>query len=612
MAKQQLTDFSLPPDAYTAFDAVTLKGLIRDRLSETSNFTGQNFEGSNMAAMIDVIAYSYHTLLFYLNQTASESLFSEAELYENMNRIVKCLDYKPVGFQTPSLAFVAKGMETLTPNTYTIPRYTFLDVSGVPYSVKEDVTFSKTLTEIETLNDLSNNNLLYQGKFAEYPITTAIGEEFESITLIPGDETIIDHFNIFVYVKDFTTKQWSEWTRTDSLFLERTNARRFEVRLNENKRYEIKFGDNITGKRVNSGDEIAVYYLQSDGKAGEIGVGAINQSSFLKYNTRRFTEIFNTVKDPNINYITDGELNSISVSNINASSEYYEGETTQQIKERAPKIFSAQHRLVTKDDFQTYIAQNHSNILKDTVVVNNWDYIDGHLKYNVETLGLDQANKDPRTLFNQVTFADSCDFNNVYVYSVPRIEQSASTVVRSNYLSPSQKSLIISSVRDNKSLNMEVVVMDPVYVAVDFGTYKSDIESPDVDIIGNTKLQVVRSAASTKSLTSIQNSVYNILISYFKDSSLGQTINVTEIVNSILNIEGVEKMYTCRKDIEYKQDGLNFFIWNPVYENVDITSTGSNVILPYFKYPYINDPTGFLDKIEVITETGLTSNIVEY
>ena len=612
MAKQQLTDFTLPPDAYTAFDAVTLKGLIRDRLSSTSKFTGQNFEGSNMSAMIDIIAYSYHTLLFYLNQTASESLFSEAELYENMNRIVKCLDYKPIGFQTPSLAFIAKGTDALTPNTYTIPRYSFVDVSGIPYSVREDITFSKSLTTIETLTDLSDNNLLYQGKFNEYPIVTAVGEEFESLTLIPGDETIVDHFNIFVYVKDFATKQWTEWRRTDSLFLERTNSNVYEVRLNQNKRYELKFGDNITGKRLNAGDELAIYYLASDGKAGEIGIGAINQSALLKFNTKRFVEVFSSVKDPNINYINDGELNYLTLSNINASSEYYEGETTQQIKERAPKIFSAQHRLVTKSDFETFINQNHSNILKDTKVVNNWDYVDGHLKYNVETLGLDQANKDPRTLFNQVTFADSCDFNNVYVYSVPRIEQAASTVVRSNYLSPSQKSLIISSVRDNKTLNMEVVVMDPVYMAVDFGAYKSDIETLNTDIINNSKLQIVRSAASTKSLTSIQNAVYSIITQYFKGASLGQSINVTELVNSILNITGVEKIYTTRTDIEYKQDGLNLFIWNPVYENDDITSTGSNIVLPYFKYPYINDPTGFLNKIEVITETGLTSNIMEY
>ena len=100
--KQKLTDFSLTTDAYAAFDALSLKNLIKDRLNTTSLFTSQNYEGSNVSSVIDIIAYSYHVLLFYLNQTATESMFSESELYENMNRIVKSLDYKPVGAQTVS------------------------------------------------------------------------------------------------------------------------------------------------------------------------------------------------------------------------------------------------------------------------------------------------------------------------------------------------------------------------------------------------------------------------------------------------------------------------------------------------------------------------------
>ena len=46
MAKQKLTDFSLPKDGYAAFDATSLKELIRQRLNENSTFTGQNYEGS--------------------------------------------------------------------------------------------------------------------------------------------------------------------------------------------------------------------------------------------------------------------------------------------------------------------------------------------------------------------------------------------------------------------------------------------------------------------------------------------------------------------------------------------------------------------------------------
>ena len=42
--------------------------------------------------------------MFYLNKTSTESLFSDAHIYENMNRIVKLIDYKPVGNQSATLS----------------------------------------------------------------------------------------------------------------------------------------------------------------------------------------------------------------------------------------------------------------------------------------------------------------------------------------------------------------------------------------------------------------------------------------------------------------------------------------------------------------------------
>ena len=76
MAKQTLTDFTLTTDSYASFDAVSLKSLIKERLNQKSFFTDQNYEGSNLSSVIDIIAYSYHVLIFYLNQTSTESMFS--------------------------------------------------------------------------------------------------------------------------------------------------------------------------------------------------------------------------------------------------------------------------------------------------------------------------------------------------------------------------------------------------------------------------------------------------------------------------------------------------------------------------------------------------------
>ena len=121
------TQFDLPANAYANFDAQSLRDVIIDRINNDSsiNFTDQNFEGSNISALIDIIAYSYHTLLFYLNQTSAESNFNDSELYENINRIVKLIDYKPVGKQTSVLPINIKATSDISPGYYTIPKFSF-------------------------------------------------------------------------------------------------------------------------------------------------------------------------------------------------------------------------------------------------------------------------------------------------------------------------------------------------------------------------------------------------------------------------------------------------------------------------------------------------------
>ena len=91
-------------DSYIAFDALSLRQLIIDRLNEQQVFTDQNYIGSNLAAVIDIVSFAYSSLIYYLNKTSTETLFSEAQLYENINRIVKLLDYKPIGIQTATIS----------------------------------------------------------------------------------------------------------------------------------------------------------------------------------------------------------------------------------------------------------------------------------------------------------------------------------------------------------------------------------------------------------------------------------------------------------------------------------------------------------------------------
>ena len=600
------SDFNLPRNSYVAFDATSLKSLIKNRLDSNTTFTGQNFEASNMSAMIDIIAYSYHTLLFYLNQTATESMFSEAELYENMNRIVKSIDYKPIGFQTSVLTFEAKGTASLPANTYTVPRYSFFNIGGTYYSFSTDVTFTKTTDDLEQLKSFEQKYLLYQGQFKEYPLFTANGEDYETKILLPGDDVIIDHFNVNVFIKDIDTQKWREWERTTSLYLEKSVARKFEIRLNENKRYELRFGNDKTGSKLNAGDQVAVYYLESGGKKGEIGPNVLDRSRLSNYQSVQFSTIFDEVKDANIKYLTQEQMLGLLFSNSNGSSNYYEGETVDDIRKNAPMLFGAQNRLVTRDDYEAYLKQNHNNIIKDVKVVNNWDYVDGHLKYNIETLKLDSSNRDPRTLLNQVNFADACDFNNLYCYVVPRIKQSATSNPRANYLTPAQKSAIISGLRDKKTLGSEVIISDPVLVAIDVCTYDPNSETLSPELSEASMLKIVRSNTSSRSFESIRSSVNSVITVYFDNLMLQDPIDVSAIQNLILGIGDIASISTYRTDTGQETQGLNINIWNPIYPETDIINTGAGATIPYYKYPYLHRATDFIKKIEVVAESALS------
>jgi DNA-dependent RNA polymerase auxiliary subunit epsilon len=199
---------------------------------------------------------------------------------------------------------------------------------------------------------------------------------------------------------------WTKWEPTQSLFLEKSNTQKYEIRLNENQRYEIKFGNNVTGKKLNAGDTVAVYYLRSNGTSGEVGPGLLDNNRLFFYNTPQFTTIKSNVIPDNLNLITSTQASYLAFSNIDASTQFVDIESVKDIKTNAINSFRSQYRLITSEDFTSYISKNYSNIISSTRAVNNWDYISGHLKYYFD-LGVDKPNLQSRVLFNQVKFSDS-------------------------------------------------------------------------------------------------------------------------------------------------------------------------------------------------------------
>jgi hypothetical protein len=607
----QFNDFNLPINAYAAFDALSLKDLIITRLNSTNNYTDQQFEGSNLSSIIDIIAYAYHVLLFYLNRTSAESTFTTAELYENVNKIVKLIGYNPVGYQTAILPFQATSTVNLTVGTYTIPRYSYFNVNGTIYSFNSDATFTNTTQAAAALTDLQDNNLLYQGQYTEYPTYNAYGAPFEVLTLTlvntSGQNVIIDHFNIDVYVKSSTSANtpWIKWTPTQSLFLEQSNATKYEIRLNENGRYEIKFGNGVTGQQLNTGDQVAVYYLKTDGAKGQLGPNLLNNKQLFFYNTSRFNAIQANVISPNLNLLTSSQAANIVFSNTDPSTNFIAAENVTSIKLNAPNTFRSQYRLVTPTDYVNYINKNYSNIITSSQVVGNWDYISGHLKYYYD-LGVSSPNVQSRVLYNQVKFADANNFNNIYVYAVPKLAKTSSLTTRVNYLNSAQKQLIINDLQNSKLTTAEIIVNDPVYVEVDLGINVPGSTNVTPDITTKTQLLITRDISSSLAPSSIAQQVANVFVNYFAttNDNLGLLIDIISLNNQILSINGVTKVETQYTDVNgnvYRVPGISLLVFNPIYPYNDISVHAQNLPLPYFKFPYLANAQQFINKINVVT-----------
>ena len=602
MSINNFTEFNLPVNSYASFDATTLKDLIISRLNENEVFRDQNYEGSNINAFIDIVAYMYHVLLFYLNTTSSESTFTTATLYENINKLVSNIGYKPTGRQTSLVNINITGTSLLNAGNYTLKRFSTIFTNGIPYVALDDISFEKTIAENEQVS--IDNNILYQGILTEHPTYIAGGEPYETITVVnnsPEEQTnsFIADNTFRIFVKSIQTGKWSQWAETSSLFLEDSNSYRFEKRLNENSNFEFKFGNGISGKKLEAGDIIQIFYIKSDGSTGVISTGAFNGNFFNIYNSPQFRLISADIYDANTTFITRETLNALITNNDNNSTPVAAAETVEQIKDNAPRIFSLQNRLVTATDYEYFINKNYNNIVKSVRILSNDDYVNKVLKYYY-SIGLNKPNEDCRVLFNQINFANSTSFNNVYITSIAKTNPVINEKV-GNYLNPAQKQIIINECNLKKDITQNIVMLDPVFKAFSFGL-QLEGEAECVDLKDNTYLVIKRDINSRSSKSNIKTKISSIISNYFEQAVLGQVVNLSEIASNILNLDGVKSLLTRRADADYEVSRLAVVMWNPLYESDDVTFTTQDVSMEAFQYPFFYEVSKISNKIIVEDE----------
>lgn len=603
MSDNDSLEYNLPQSAYVNFDASSLKSFMIDKLNNSSTFTDQIYEGSNLSSIIEILAFYTHVLLFYANQNSSEVLFDQTTIYENMNRIIKLIGYKPTGQQTSLSPINCTASANLSAGSYVIRKYSYFLVDNVQYTILEDEAFEKVTNSSEVIESINENVVLYQGTVQEYPSYTAEGDDFETFPIVVdnlvdnNDTRFIADGTISVYVKEANTDTWEEYEEIDNLYLTSSTSRIYELRLNENGNYEVKFGNDVFGRKLVSGDEVKVFYILSDAERGIISRNAINGNKLYQFTNPTFEAIYaDTSNVGSSELITLQTSANLTFSNPDNSTPINGAETIDEIRNNAPQLIASQFRLITESDYETVISKSLPSLISSVKVVNNTAFLNEYIDYFYKICV--DPNKVNRVLINQINFADTCDFNNVNVFVSPNF-----TITQDGdyppFLSDSFKNLIIDLVKDKKMINHEVVPRDPIYTAFDIGVSNG---STSTSILDSSRLVITRESNNRINKTTLKQRVNDLIIDFFSPSNntLGGNIELSALTNSIISLEGVKSVQTRNLNDGITFNGVSFLAWNPIYADSDSEIFNQSKALPFYKFPYFYSPQGLINKIEII------------
>ena len=334
----------LPSVAALEFEEI--KASIKNFIKTKTDFQDYDFEGSNLAMLVDVLSYNSMYSAYNINMAANELNLDTAVLRDNIVSHAKKLGY--------------------TPNSYTSSKITAnITVTGI--SSYESVQISSGSVFSTTQNNKSytfiTRDPIRLNPYGSNSVT------FSNLTFIEGTEFSIDFVvdtsnenqrffipNNFVdastikvsIIADSTSNVEDEYTKKNSIVGVSSSDKIFFVEEIQDQKYELIFGDNVIGRKLENGEIVRVRYVITNGYLGN-NISAFNFIGSIKGQNPNVSDA--TIPGSNVTF----ELVS---SKSDGGSEF---EQIRSIKYRAPRYYSAQQRAVTTTDYESIIQNIYAN-----------------------------------------------------------------------------------------------------------------------------------------------------------------------------------------------------------------------------------------------------------
>jgi hypothetical protein len=339
----------MPFTQFTNLDFDDIKTSIKDYIRANSNFTDFDFEGSNLSALIDILAYNTYITAFNSNMIVNESFLDSATLRENVVALARNIGYVPRS-RTASKAIISFQVQTSS----TSPTCTLeaglvcigdINDSTYLFSIPESITTTIN-NGVATFQDIT----VYQGSYLtnQFLVDGSLDQRFIL------DNAYIDTSTIKVFVKGVAdTGKGREYTLIQSILNNNSTSETYLIQEIKDEKYQLLFGDGIFGKKLENNTIISASYIVTDGSDGN---GARNFSF-----SGRLLGSENEV-------ILPLSTSSVNITTTQASINGGDIESVDSIKYFAPRLYASNYRAVTARDYESIVREIYPNTESVSIV----------------------------------------------------------------------------------------------------------------------------------------------------------------------------------------------------------------------------------------------------
>ncbi len=453
---------------FTNLDFADLRSQIKDYLRTNSKFTDFDFEGSNFSVLIDLLAYNSYITAYNTNMVVNECFLDSATLRENVVSLARNIGYVPRSTRSAS-ATVNFSVDLGSNDT----RIVILKAGQVALGNQQGGQYIFSIPDdfVATVDDnnvsLFNNLSIYEGVYLTKTFTIDYSQPNQRFILPNAN---IDTTSIRVTVESTTKEIYALY---DNILRVDSTSKLFLIQEIEDEQYEILFGDGILGKKPPAGATVTVTYIVTN---GPLANGASNFS------------FIGILKDDTDATITSG------ISLLTTTSSAGNGDAVEDIssiKYLAPRIYAAQYRAVTANDYKGIIPYVYPNVESVTA-------------YGGEEL-------------------DPPEYGKVFISVKPRNGSFLSQITKDS-ISTQLKQYSIAGIKP------EIVDLKYLYVEVDSAVYYNTNSISNVTDLRTSVLKTLTTYSKSTDINAFGGRFkYSKVVGLIDDSARGVTSNITKV-----------------------------------------------------------------------------------